>query len=317
MTVASSLIIVTLNRPKLLQATLAGLTTQTKPLSEIIVVDNGPHPETEAVVSSFSSRLPVRYVVEPIRGYGTARNRGLSEAHGEVIYFLDDDCVAEPGWAETLWNLVKSGHADLACGSRVSGQPGFASRIEYLSTDGPALSPKLPAGPRHHLSTSNLVLLRKVVEQVGRFDETLAMCEDRDYTVRAAEKGFILYFEPKARVTHYAGVDTVKTFLRRMRHYGFGTSQFFASRPAESLARFFPRQPFIRLLSIPFLAVAGTGYLVLRNLQNGWDCVLLSPALWLGQLWWQWGGYRAMQVVRRQAAQQSEITSPKKAEGFR
>ena len=298
MTVASSLIIITLNRPKLLEKTLEGLTRQTKPLGEVIVVDNGPGLETQSVANSFAGRLPIRYVPEPTRGYGRARNRGLSEAKGEVLYFLDDDCVAEPDWAETLWNVVNSGQAELACGSRVSGQSGIAARVEYLSTDGPALSPKLPAEARSHLSTSNLVLLRKVVERVGPFDETLAMCEDRDFTVRAVENGFRLFFEPKARVTHFAGVDSVGGYLRRMRHYGFGTSQFFAGRPAESLARFFPRQPLVRLLSLPVLAVAGTGYLVLRNLRNGWDCVLLSPALCLGQVWWQWGGYQAMRKSR-------------------
>jgi GT2 family glycosyltransferase len=311
MPVASSLIIITLNRPKLLEKTLEGLTRQTQPLSEIIVIDNGPNPETQEVAQSFSKRLPIHYVVEPARGYGRARNRGLLEAHGEILYFLDDDCIAEPDWAETLCKIVQSGQAELACGSRVSGQRGIGARVEYLSTDGPALSPRLAPGTRQHLSTCNLVLLRNVVERVGQFDETLAMCEDRDFTVRAAESGFRLYFEPKARVTHYSGVDSMTSYLRRMRHYGFGTSQFFARRPAESLARFFPRRPLARLLSLPFLAIAGTGYLIWRNIQNGWDCLLLSPALCWGQLWWQWGGYQAMRNIRS-AETKSEITDRKK-----
>jgi GT2 family glycosyltransferase len=309
MTVPSSLIIITLNRPRLLEKTLEGLAHQTLPLSEVIIIDNGPHQGTRDVAESFSNRLPIRYVTEPVRGYGRARNRGLSEAKGEILYFLDDDCVAEPGWAETLSNVLHSGLADLACGSRVVGHPGLAARVEYLSTDGPALSPKLSAGTRQHLSTCNLVFSRKVVDKIGRFDETLAMCEDRDFTVRAAEAGFRLYFEPKAQVTHYSGVLSMAIYLRRMRHYGFGTSQFFASRPAESLARFFPRNPWLRLFSIPFLAIAGTGYLVLRNLQNGWDCLLLSPAIYLGQFWWQWGGYKAMRAIRATVASAAAVTA--------
>jgi GT2 family glycosyltransferase len=309
MTVATSLVIITLNRPKLLAQTLEGLMRQTLPLAEVIIIDNGPHKETEEVVTSFSGRLPIRYVPEPRRGYGRARNRGLSEMKGEILYFLDDDCVAERNWAETLFNVVKSGKADLACGSRVVGHSGVAPRVEYLSTDGPALSPKLSAGKRHHLSTCNLVFSRKVVDKVGQFDETLAMCEDRDFTVRAAQAGFRLHFEPKAQVIHYSGVTSMKIYLRRMRHYGFGTSQFFASRPAESLARFFPTNPFIRLLSIPFLAAAGTGYLVLKNLSNGWDCLLLSPAIYLGQFWWQWGGYEAMQAIHSTQASTAAATA--------
>ena len=60
---------------------------------------------------------------------------------------LVDDCVAERDWAERLWDEVASGRADLAGGARVSGRAGVAARLEYLSTDGPVLSPRLPAGP--------------------------------------------------------------------------------------------------------------------------------------------------------------------------
>ncbi len=299
---ASSLIIITLRRAALLRNTLEGLTRQTKPVGEIVIVDNGPDAETERVASSFAARLHIRYVAEPRRGYGCARNRGLAEARGEILYFLDDDCVAEPDWAEVLWNAVASGNADLACGSRVSARSGIAARLEYLSTDGPVLSPRLPARAARHLSTSNLILRREVAERVGRFDETLAMCEDRDFTVRAAGKGYRLRFEPAARVTHYSSVDRLSVYLTRMRHYGFGTSQYFVHRPQESLARYFPRNPLVRLALLPLLAAAGTGYLVRGNLLYAPDSVILAPLLFFGQIWWHWGGYQAMRAVRSGSA---------------
>ena len=295
----SSLIIITLRRAALLRQTLAALAHQTRRIGEIVVVDNGPDQETERAVCSVAGTLPVRYVIEERRGYGAARNRGLAEASGEVLYFLDDDCTAAPDWAEALWRVLASGQADLAGGSRVSGRGGLAARLEYLSTDGPVLSPSLRGGPAQHLSTSNLILRREVVERTGRFDETLAMCEDRDFTARAREKGFRLLYEPRARVTHYSSVDRWRLYLSKMRHYGFGTSQYFARHPDEGLARFFPAHPLARLALLPILAGAGTGYLVFRNLPHGADAVPLSPLLFLGQLWWQWGGFEAMRAFRR------------------
>jgi GT2 family glycosyltransferase len=298
----TSLIIITLRRPALLRPTLDALARQTRPLDEILVIDNGPDAETEAVVREWGGRfrLPaVRYIPEPRRGYGCARNRGLAEARGDVLYFLDDDCVAEPDWAEVLWNAVASGRADLAGGSRVSGRSGLAARLEYLSTDGPVLSPSLPAGPARHLSTSNLILRREVAERTGRFDEGLAMCEDRDFTARARGLGFRLLFEPRARVTHYSSVLRAADYLARMRHYGFGTSQYFAQRPEEPLARIFPANAAARLLLLPFLAAAGTGYLVRRNLPQSPDAVPLSPLLFAGQLAWHWGGFLAMRRYNR------------------
>jgi GT2 family glycosyltransferase len=293
--VTSSLIIITLNRAELIQLTLEGLTRQTRAMDEILIIDNGPAPETEAVVRSFEGQLPVRYVPEPERGYGKARNRGLAEARGTVIYFLDDDCVPKTDWAELLWNALASGAADLASGSREPGQHGLAARLEYLSTDGPVLSPRLAAGPARHLSTSNLILRRDVVDQVGCFDTALSMCEDRDFTTRARKLGFHLLYEPKARVTHYASTHRLPDYLSKMRHYGLGTSQYFLRwRGEETLARAFPMSPTARLLLLPVLAAAGTAYLVARNLPQCPDAVPLGPLLFVGQLWWHWGGFEAM-----------------------
>jgi GT2 family glycosyltransferase len=290
-TVTSSLIIITLNRPALLQRTLDGLGRQKRQIDEIIVVDNGPTQDTEQVVSASTAR----YIPEPKRGYGHARNRGLAEAGGAVIYFLDDDCVPEPDWSDVLWNVLNSGDADLASGSRAPGQPGLAARLEYLSTDGPVLSPGLAAGPARHLSTSNLILRREVVAKVGCFDTSLTMCEDRDFTTRARKLGFRLRYEPQARVTHYPAIYRLSDYLGKMRHYGTGTSQYFRRWQAEEpLARLFPTSPFARLLLLPALAAAGTAYLVARNLPQNPDAVPLSPLLFIGQLWWQWGGYEAL-----------------------
>jgi GT2 family glycosyltransferase len=285
------LIIITLNRAMLLQRTLEGLARQLRQIDEIIVIDNGPTRETEELVSAFK----VRYVPEPRRGYGNARNRGLAEARGDVIYFLDDDCVPEPDWSDVLWNVLSSGDADLASGSRAPGQPGLAARLEYLSTDGPVLSPGLAAGAARHLSTSNLILRREVVAKVGCFDTTLAMCEDRDYTTRARKLGFRLRYEPKARVTHYPAIHRLSEYLGKMRHYGTGTSQYFRRwHQEEPIARLFPASPSARLLLLPALAAAGTAYLVARNLPQCPDAIPLSPLLFIGQVWWHWGGYEAM-----------------------
>jgi GT2 family glycosyltransferase len=282
----TSLIIITLRRAALLKQTLAGVARQTRPPDEIVVVDNGPDPDTEAVARACGAR----YVVEPRRGYGCARNRGLAEARGDILYFLDDDCVAEPDWAERLAAV----QADFAGGSRVSGRTGLAARLEYLSTDGPVLSPALPPGAPAHLSTSNLIFRRAAAERVGPFDEGLAMCEDRDWTARARAAGLTLRFEPRARVTHYSSVFRLGDYFARMRHYGYGTSQFFVERPEEGLARFFPRSAAARLVLLPALAAAGTAYLVLRNLPHHWDAVALSPLLFAGQVAWHWGGFQAM-----------------------
>lgn len=295
----TSVIIITRLRAELLSETLETLARQTEAPGEVIVVDNAGCEKTRRVAGEFSSRFPVRYVLEPATGYGHARNRGLTEARGEWIYFLDDDCLAPPEWLVRLRSAIEQGEADVVGGSRTSGRTGLAARLEYLSTDGPVLHPGLQRGPASHLSTSNLVLRRQVAEAVGPFDETLAMCEDRDFTVRAREAGFRLLFEPGVRVVHQPPIFTLKQYHAKMRHYGYGTSQYFVRwRRLEPLARIFPRAAWARLLLLPALSLAGAGYLVLRNLPRQPDALWLSPLLWTGQLCWHWGGYEAMREGR-------------------
>ena len=293
MAIDTSLIIITRHRPALLAKALGSLPCQTRPLDEIVIVDNGPSEATAETVRAFAGSLPVRYVAEPRAGYGAARNCGLRNARGRVLMFIDDDCVADPDWARILLERLESGAAEIVGGSRVCTQPGLAARLDYLSTDAPVLHPARPGGPAAHLSTSNLAVPAEVARRVGPFDETLAMCEDRDFCARARALGFRILYEPRARVAHRPPLERFGQYLARMRQYGFGTAQYFLRHPGEGLAWVFPRSAVWRALLLPLLALAGTGYLVMKNLRHRSDALPLSPLLFVGQLFWHWGGYQA------------------------
>jgi glycosyltransferase involved in cell wall biosynthesis len=65
---------------------------------EVLVIDNGPGSDTEAVVRSFEGRLPwLHHVVELEQGINHARRRARREARGAIIGYLDDDALAPPG----------------------------------------------------------------------------------------------------------------------------------------------------------------------------------------------------------------------------
>ncbi len=299
MPVEISLIIITLDRPALLEGALASLETQTRKPDQVVVIDNGPSPDTARVVESFHSRLPVERFEEPRRGFGAARNRGLREARGGILVFLDDDCRAEPRWIEKLLAPLHRDEADIVGGSRVCVTPGLLARLDYLSTDAPVLHPRLPRGAAPSLSTSNLAMRARVAREVGEFDETLATCEDRDFCLRARARGFRLLYEPAACVEHQPPVTTLPGYARRMVRYGLGTSQYFLRhRREEKLAKMFPASPWLRLMLAPVLAVLGTGYLVWRNWPRRPDALPLSPLLLVGQLYWHWGGYLAAREER-------------------
>jgi len=97
-----SVVIVTLDRAESVRDVLDCLVRQTRQPDEVIVVDNGSKDNTKEVVSSFDGRLNIKYVYEEARGIPFARNAGVRNATGDIIAFIDDDCIADENWLKYI-----------------------------------------------------------------------------------------------------------------------------------------------------------------------------------------------------------------------
>lgn len=97
-----SVVIATRNRAESLKDTLTSLTRQSREPDEVIVVDNGSTDHTKEVVLSFSDRLNIKYVYEAVKGVPHARNAGTQNARGDIVAFIDDDCVADESWLKQI-----------------------------------------------------------------------------------------------------------------------------------------------------------------------------------------------------------------------
>ena len=102
---AVSVVIATRDRPALLRRSLEALLVQDLSSAdyEIIVVDDGEDPGTQATVEHLRARsagLPaLRYLrAAGTRGPAAARNHGWRHASGEIVAFTDDDTIADPAW---------------------------------------------------------------------------------------------------------------------------------------------------------------------------------------------------------------------------
>lgn len=70
---------------------------------EVLVVDDGSVDNTSAMVSSIASRDPrVRLIVQANGGRSSARNTGISHAHGEWIMFADSDDYLLDSWQDAV-----------------------------------------------------------------------------------------------------------------------------------------------------------------------------------------------------------------------
>jgi glycosyltransferase involved in cell wall biosynthesis len=189
---------------------------------ELIVVDNGSGDETQEVIRHWAqnSRPPVTVVFESTPGLSRARNRGIKSAKGELLVFTDDDCRLQPDYLSRLLAYYFADDKPVMRGGRVElGDPlDLPITVKQDRTPAEFAHPMHPAG---FLLGANMVLPRKIIEEIGHFDECLGAGtsfpgEDADYVVRTAAKGFRVYYAPDLVVYHYHGrrdQDSAKRLL--------------------------------------------------------------------------------------------------------
>ena len=177
-----SVIIPTYNRAWVIKEAIDSVLTQDYTEFELIVVDDGSTDQTFDVLESY--RNDIKVLSQKNKGVSAARNRGIAEASGNFIAFLDSD--------------------DLWLSQKLSVQIDFFNQTpdalicqteEVWIRNGLRVNPKKrhkkPSGmifkPSLRLclvSPSAVMIRRHLLDRVGRFDETLPACEDYDLWLR-------------------------------------------------------------------------------------------------------------------------------------
>jgi glycosyltransferase involved in cell wall biosynthesis len=192
---AVSVVIPCFNAERLVGDAIRSALAQTYPETEIIVIDDGSTDGSRGVIESFADR--VRWVVQPHRGGGAARNRGLELARGEFVQFLDADDVLD---AECLARKVamQQEHPDvcMCCDWRRIDLSGQVAR-EEPGVDGDSVEASLTeriqtASPLHRASD---------LQRVGGFDASLPCCQETDLHLRLACQGVRFRRLPEALLT--------------------------------------------------------------------------------------------------------------------
>jgi glycosyltransferase involved in cell wall biosynthesis len=218
-----SAIICTHNRSRHLEAAVASLINQTLPRDgyEIIVVDNASADDTGQVVRGLSSgTLNVRHVYEPELGLSHARNRGVAEARGDVVAFMDDDAVADPQWLSAIKATFEGVSPQPVCvGGKVS--PIWESpRPDWLPDDSKlgiltvlhwGEQPLWLQWGRQYLVGTNIAFKKDRLLAVGGFNPTLGrkgeglLADEESLVLSLIYYGFgekSIYYQPEAHVRH-------------------------------------------------------------------------------------------------------------------
>lgn len=177
MSLKISVVIPALNAASTLPDTLVAVCAQDHlpgAVVEVIVVDDGSEDGTAEVARSFNN---VQLVRSQGLGPGGARNRGVEDAAGEILVFLDSDDMPLPGWSAQ----IAAAFSDAAVG--------FATWPALVrEPDGVRTATWFPDrhGPEGVLSLAGCFAVRRsVFDGVGGYDPALRMGENSDLCVRA------------------------------------------------------------------------------------------------------------------------------------
>jgi glycosyltransferase involved in cell wall biosynthesis len=165
---------------------------------EIVVADNNSRCGIEAVQAAAPQASTIH---ANIQGAGPARNAGVAASHGDVLAFLDSDCVPEPEW-------IAEGVAALARFDFVGGEVVVFARNAQHPTPVEAFEMVFNFNFRRYIEdvgftgTGNMFVPRRVFERVGGF--RTGVSEDMDWSFRARAQGFTLGYAQRAVVGHPA-----------------------------------------------------------------------------------------------------------------
>ncbi|MEO7997617.1 MAG: glycosyltransferase, partial [Gemmatimonadaceae bacterium] len=206
-----SVIVPALNESRILRQCLTALRSQSLPADqfEIVVVDNGSADNTVEIAREFTDRV---YTFPGI-SLGKLRNSGAKLAKGNVLAFIDADCLANEHWLQGARDALAEG--GVGVGNKYD-RPDDARWIEALWLG------DVPPGrvQTSELWSGNLVVDRASFEACGGFDEVLVSCEDVELSIALARRGQ-LYFDDRVRVVHVGGPGTLLEFAKQQLWHGF------------------------------------------------------------------------------------------------
>lgn len=211
-----------------------------QPHELILVVDYNPDLHLE-----LKKAYPDAIVVENIheKGLSGGKNTGAETATGDIVAYLDDDAVADPGWLEALEEgfqtpeVVGVGGRTVprwATGSRPRWFPGeFDWTVGCTYTGMPTVR-----APIRNVMGGNAAFRREVIGAVGGFHTGIGRsvqgrknrplgCEETEFCIRLSQSrpGSIMLFEPRALIEHKVSAQRARFAYFRARCFAEGLSK--------------------------------------------------------------------------------------------
>ncbi|MDR0471409.1 MAG: glycosyltransferase [Nitrososphaerota archaeon] len=276
--------IVVFNREWIIEKMLRSLQSQTYPHNRlfVVVVDGGSKDSTVKVMNDFLAKSDFygyEVIVEKTN-IPEARNLCIKKMQGEFIIFWDSDVVVESTSLVTLLDIHEKEKIDIV-GSEITAV--FVDSADKVDQKWNEWIPTVVRSDnyveRNILATAHILISRKVTDQL-HFDPDLTFGEDRDFSLRAIQRGFKIVSSDRSvgldincktqKYSNIYGLDmSLKESWRGMRKKGGQQAEIIItesgiSSASKSVTAFFRKNKrYLTYLGyIPILALSICGLLI-------------------------------------------------------
>ncbi len=236
---AVSVVIPTYNRREQLVRVVDALAGQRDDdLFEVVVVSDGSSDGTDDYLRSGTTAMPVHAVFQANAGPASARNAGVNAARGDLIVFIDDDVVAQPGLVEAHRRAHEDRPEIVVIGPMLT--PPDVELSPWVAWEQAMLDKQYVVLERvrnahyRNFYTGNASLERRSFLDAGGFDPKFRRAEDVELAYRLRVAGSDFLYCPSARSLHYAE-RSFESWIRNAYEYGRNDVIFVREGQAEIL----------------------------------------------------------------------------------
>ena len=210
-----SVVVTVRNEEKRIGNLLDSLVVQDGPF-EVVITDAFSDDRTCDIVKSYSERFDNIHLHLKGGTRGVGRNYGVKMAKGEVVAFVDGDCIANPFWLKEIRRSIVEDGADVVAGKTINlGYAPFAEleRVELVKSGYDVTFP-----------SCNLAYKRELFQAIHGFDPQFMTAEDIDLNYRAVSTGASITYNEQA-IIYAMARDTFMGFFKQAFWNGFGRKQ--------------------------------------------------------------------------------------------
>jgi glycosyltransferase involved in cell wall biosynthesis len=248
--VSISIIIPALNEEKMIGRCLESLAQLAfaRERFEVLVVDNGSWDKTVAIAESFKDRLNLRILQKTSVRISGLRNLGAGAAQGDILAFLDADCMPAGDWLDRIFELAPAdGAGVLGAHYLLPEDSSWVGRTWHRYQEAPK------SGEVSHVPAGDLIMRREDFFGLGGFDETIQTNEDYELCERARTAGMQVRAFPQIGVVHLGTAQSLRVFFRKQAWHGTHVIKVFLRDVLKSHNRkavFFAAYTFLCLVAL-------------------------------------------------------------------